>query len=255
MGRKRRAVATAPPAVSVMQKITADLLLRAYAMGIFPMAASRDDREIHWVDPKRRGVFPMDAFHMSRSLCQQIRGETFAIRTDSDFNAVVAACADRPETWINDDIAALYANLHHAGFAHSLEVWQDGALIGGVYGVALGAAFFGESMFSRRANASKIALAYLMHRLRAGGYTLFDTQFLTPHLASLGAVEITRAEYQKQLAAAIIAPACFDPVGYCPSAGAASCGAASSGGTSSGGTSSTVGSARSATSQRSTQTS
>ena len=246
-----RAVPDAPPCLTMTQKITPDVLLRAYAMGIFPMAASRDDAEIHWVDPKRRGVFSLDNFHISHSLLRQIRRSSFTIRTNFDFDAVVAACADRPETWINGDIAALYSQLHHAGFAHSLEVWENDALIGGVYGVALGAAFFGESMFSRRTNGSKIALAYLMHRLRAGGYALFDTQFLTPHLASLGAVEITRAQYQSQLAAAIIAPARFDPPGYCPSVGAAS----SAGASSSTGASSTTGSARSAVSQRNTQTS
>ena len=240
-----------PSGIDVTQKITPDVLLRAYAMGIFPMANGREDAEIHWVDPKRRGVFPLDNFHISRSLARGIRQSSFTIRTDTNFSGVVAACADRPETWINQDIAGLYSLLHTSGFAHSLEVWDGSTLAGGVYGVALGAAFFGESMFSYRPNASKIALAYLMHRLRAGGYTLFDTQFLTPHLASLGAVEITRADYHKRLAAAILTPAQFDPAGYCPSAGAAS----STGASPSTGASSTVGSANSATSQRSTQTS
>lgn len=240
-----------PSGADMSQKITPELLLRAYAMGIFPMANSRDDAEIHWVDPKRRGIFPLDNFHISRSLAREIGRSSFTIRTNTDFAGVVAACADRAETWINDDIATLYADLHRAGFAHSLEVWDDDALVGGVYGVALGAAFFGESMFSRRPNASKIALAYLVHRLRAGGYALFDTQFLTPHLASLGAVEITRAAYHNRLATAILAPAKFTPAGYCPSVGAVS----SSGASPSAGASSTVGSAKSATSQRSTQTS
>ena len=234
-----------------MQSITPDLLLRAYAMGIFPMAESRDDAEIHWIDPKRRGVFPLDNFHISRSLAREIRASSCTIRTNTAFSRVVAACADRPETWINADIAALYDALHAAGFAHSLEVWQDETLVGGVYGVALGAAFFGESMFSHCTNGSKIALAYLMHRLRAGGYRLFDTQFLTPHLASLGAVEISRGTYHKQLAAAIVAPARFDPDGYCPSAASVS----SAGASPSAGASSTAGSAKSATSQLSTQTS
>ena len=236
---------------AVTQKITPEMLLRGYAMGIFPMAASREDSEIHWVDPKRRGIFPLDSFHVSRSLSQEIRRKSYNIHINRDFAGVVSACADRPETWINSDIAALYGDLHHAGFAHSLEVWHDDTLIGGVYGVALGAAFFGESMFSHRTNASKIALAFLVHRLRAGGYLLFDTQFMTPHLASLGAVEITRADYKERLAAAISAPAHFDPDGYCPSVGAAS----SAGTSPSTGVSSTSGRASSATSQRNTQTS
>ena len=235
----------------MMQNITSDLLLHAYRMGVFPMASSRDDAEIHWVNPKRRGVFPLDKFHISRSLARDIARTLFTIRTNCDFAGVVAACADRPETWINDQITALYQDLHLQGLAHSLEVWDGDRLIGGVYGVAIGAAFFGESMFSRRTNGSKIALAYLVHRLRAGGFTLFDTQYLTPHLASLGAVEITRAAYQLQLAAAVDTPAQFDPRGYCPSAGAVS----SMGASPSAGASSTSGKARSATSQRSTQTS
>ena len=240
-----------PPIVAKMQNITPDLLLHAYRVGIFPMANSRDDGEIHWVDPKRRGVFPLDNFHISRSLARDFTRNPFIIRTNCDFSGVVAACADRPETWINDQIAALYHDLHMQGLAHSLEVWEGDTLVGGVYGVAIGAAFFGESMFSRRANASKIALAYLVHRLRAGGFSLFDTQYLTPHLASLGAIEITRTAYHLRLAAAVDTPAQFDPQGYCPSAGAVS----SMGASPSTGASSTVGKARSATSQRSTQTS
>lgn len=231
----------------MIQTITPDLLLRAYASGVFPMASTRDDPEIHWVDPRRRGVFPLHNFHISRSLSRDIRSDTYTIRTNIDFAGVIAGCAARPDTWINDEISQLYQDLHRGGFAHSLEVWDGDALIGGVYGVALGAAFFGESMFSRRTNASKIALAWLVHRLRAGGFVLFDTQYLTPHLASLGAIEIPRAVYHDQLAKALLAKASFDPPGYCPSAGAVSSGSA--------GTSSIVGKASSATSQRSTQTS
>ena len=201
-----------------MSDLTTDILLRAYAMGIFPMAESRDATEIRWVDPHRRGIFPLADFHISRSLAHHIRRSPWTIRTDSDFAGVVSACADRRETWINAEITALYQALHRAGHAHSLEVWEDGALVGGVYGVTLGAAFFGESMFSRHKDASKTALAWLMHRLRAGGFQLFDTQFLTPHLASLGAVEISRAEYQRRLARALTQNASFDPPGYCPSA-------------------------------------
>lgn len=231
-----------------MDQITPEILLRGYAMGVFPMADGRDDPGIHWVDPRRRGIFPLEGFHISSSLAAHIRRGNYRITTDTDFAGVLAGCADRPETWINAEITGLYLALHHMGHAHSLEVWSGDDLIGGVYGVTLGAAFFGESMFSRRTNASKTALAYLVHRLRAGGFTLFDTQFLTPHLASLGAVEITRAQYQLRLADALRQQATFDPPGYQPSvAGVSSSGAGSSAGTS--------GSASSPTSQRNTHTS
>jgi leucyl/phenylalanyl-tRNA--protein transferase len=197
--------------------LTAEDLLRAYAAGIFPMAESRDDPAVHWVDPLRRGVFPLNGFVVSRSLARAIRRDDYDVTVDSDFAGVVDACADRPETWINGPIRALYLDLFRAGFAHALEVRaRDGALIGGVYGVTLGAAFFGESMFSRRRDASKIALAWLIHRLRAGGFALFDTQFLTPHLASLGAVEIGRGEYHRRLAAALDRRAAWAPPGYAP---------------------------------------
>lgn len=198
------------------QTLTPEILLRAYAIGIFPMAESRDGAEIHWVDPKRRGVFPLDGFHISRSLAKHILTAEYRISVNAAFAQVVEGCADRPETWINAEITGLYTALHQMGFAHSLEVWQGSALIGGVYGVTLGAAFFGESMFSRRTNGSKTALAYLVHRLRAGGFALFDTQFLTPHLASLGAVEISRAEYQRRLSHAVQGQADFAPAGYQP---------------------------------------
>lgn len=207
-------------------KITPEILLRAYAMGIFPMAEGRDDPAVHWIDPPHRGVFELHNFHISKSLFQKIRTSTSTIRTNTDFLGVVAGCADRPETWINAEITALYLALHQTGFAHSLEVWEGDALVGGVYGVAIGSAFFGESMFSRRRDASKIALAWLVHRLRAGGFTLFDTQFLTPHLASLGAVEISRSDYQSRLALALSRDAGFEPAGYQPPP--ASVGAASS---------------------------
>lgn len=196
--------------------VTPDMLLRAYAMGIFPMAEGRDDPEVHWVDPRRRGIFPLEGFHISRSLRRAILRGDYQVRVDSDFEGVVRGCADREETWINDTIFGLYLTLFQAGRAHSLEVWQGEALIGGVYGVTIGAAFFGESMFSRRRDASKIALAWLVHRLRAGGFTLFDTQFLTPHLASLGAVEIPRADYHRRLSAALDAEASFAPASYSP---------------------------------------
>ena len=190
-------------------RLTADMLLRAYALGVFPMAESREDPEVFWVDPRWRGIFPLDDFHISRSLARHIRRGGFEVSVNRDFDGTLRGCADRPETWINDTIFRLYTTLHARGFAHSLEVWEDGALVGGVYGVTLGAAFFGESMFSRRPNASKVALAYLVDRLRLGGFQLFDTQFITAHLRSLGAVEIPRAEYRRRLAEALARPADF----------------------------------------------
>ncbi|MEM6635374.1 MAG: leucyl/phenylalanyl-tRNA--protein transferase [Pseudomonadota bacterium] len=190
--------------------ITPELLLRAYMAGVFPMAETRGDADIFWVDPRRRGVFPIGRFHSSRSLRRTLRSDTFRPTIDRAFSAVVAACADREETWINARIEALYAQLHEAGHAHSLEVWEGEQLVGGVYGVAMGGAFFGESMFSHRSDASKVALAFLMDRLQQGGFTLFDTQFLTPHLESLGAVEISRAAYHKQLRKAVAVTADFN---------------------------------------------
>ena len=198
-------------------QITPDILLRAYAMGIFPMADGRDDPEIHWIDPRLRGIMPLNGFHLSRSLARRIRQGGFQVTADRDFTGVVEACAMREETWISHRIQTLYEALHKLGHAHSIEVWDGEALIGGVYGVTLGAAFFGESMFSRRTDASKIALAYTVHRLNAGGFRLFDTQFLTPHLASLGGVEIPRAEYHERLADALAHRADFAPTGYPPS--------------------------------------
>lgn len=195
-------------------RLTPDLLLRAYAMGIFPMAESRDATEIHWVEPRQRGIFPLDSFHLSRSLARHIRRTAPRVTVDTAFAQVVAGCAGRETTWINSEIFNAYSALHEQGDAHSLEVWQDDRLIGGVYGVVIGAAFFGESMFSRATDASKTALTYLIHRLNAGGFQLFDTQFLTPHLASLGALEIPRAQYQRRLMAATGATASFMPDGY-----------------------------------------
>lgn len=206
-------------------EITPEILLRAYAMGIFPMSDGRDDPEIHWIDPRRRGVLPLDGFHISRTLAKHIRSGAFRVTTDTAFEAVVEACAARDETWISHRIQRLYAQLHAQGFAHSVEVWRGDELVGGVYGVTLGAAFFGESMFSRATDASKVALAYAVHRLRTGGFRLFDTQFLTPHLASLGGMEIVRADYHRQLAGALQQSARFDPPGYSPSAGSVSLGA------------------------------
>lgn len=192
--------------------LTPEIMLSAYAQGIFPMAESRDAGDLHWVDPRSRGVFPLSDFHISRSLARRIRQGAYRIRTNSDFSGVVRACAERPETWINDQLFGLYDALHQMGHAQSLEVWEDDTLTGGVFGLTLGAAFFGESMFSRRTDASKIALAYLVDRLNVAGFTLFDTQFLTPHLASLGAVEIPRAAYRAQLADALRKAADFTAV-------------------------------------------
>jgi leucyl/phenylalanyl-tRNA---protein transferase len=200
----------------VDEELDPDTLLRAYAMGIFPMADGRDDPEIHWIDPRRRGILPLDGFHMSRSLSRRVRSGSYRVTADAAFDAVVAACADRSETWISHRIQRLYLQLHQQGQAHSIEVWDKDRLAGGVYGVTLGAAFFGESMFSRATDASKVALAFAVHRLRAGGFRLFDTQFLTPHLASLGGIEISRAEYHRRLAAAVAVRADFAPVGYSP---------------------------------------
>lgn len=190
-------------------ELTPDLLMRGYATGIFPMAEHRDDPEIFWVDPKRRGVMPLRGFHLARSLRRGMRQTSLEISVDQDFAGVVDGCADRAETWINDEIRNLYLQLHEGGQAHSLEVWDGRLLVGGVYGVTLGSAFFGESMFSRRTNASKIALACLVDRLLSAGFALFDTQFLTPHLKSLGGVEIDRATYHKALDIAIVQPAEF----------------------------------------------
>jgi leucyl/phenylalanyl-tRNA--protein transferase len=209
--------------------LTPETLLRGYAMGIFPMAESRDDSEIHWVDPRRRGIMPLEGFHISRSLARHIRRADVTVTVDHAFDAVVSACADREETWISRQIQTLYRALNAAGFAHSVEVWEGEELVGGVYGVKLGSAFFGESMFSRRTDASKLALAWLVDRLRAGGFTLFDTQFLTPHLASLGGVEVSRAAYHRMLQDALPRSATFDPPGYSPSASSVAAGAAPAG--------------------------
>ncbi len=189
--------------------LSPELLLHGYSIGIFPMAEHRDDPDLFWVDPKFRGVIPLNGFHISRSLARRIRKCGFSVTINQGFAGVVDGCADRADTWINAELRDLYQRLHQSGHAHSLEVWDGPALIGGVYGVSLGAAFFGESMFSRRTDASKIALAYLVDRLRRTGFLLFDTQFLTAHLASLGAIEVPRSEYRQALEVAINASADF----------------------------------------------
>lgn len=179
--------------------LTPEMILHAYAAGIFPMAEHRDDPTLFWVDPRRRGVIPLDGFHISRSLARHMRRWPHQMRINTAFAEVMDACADRAETWINPTISSLFQELHIRGHAHSLEIWRDGALAGGVYGLAIGGVFCGESMFSRRTDGSKMALAYLVDRLNAAGFALFDTQFLTPHLASLGAIEISRAAYRQRL--------------------------------------------------------
>jgi len=189
--------------------LTPELLLQAYAAGIFPMAESRHDPDIFWVDPRMRGVLPLDGFHMSRSLARRIRKGGFNVTFDRDFAGVIDGCASRAETWINPGIRRLSLSLHDLGNAHSVEVWEDGRLGGGVYGITLGGAFFGESMFSRATDASKVALAYLVDRLRENAFVLFDTQFSTPHLASLGAIEIPRTDYRDRLVEALEVQARF----------------------------------------------
>lgn len=189
--------------------LTPEMLLSAYAGGIFPMAEYRGDKDLFWVDPRQRGVMPLDGFHISRSLAKTVRSERFTITYDVDFAGVVTGCADREETWINDMLVTLYNQLHRARMARSVEVWDDGVLVGGVFGITLGGAFFGESMFSHRTNASKVALAYLVDRLALGGFELFDTQFITPHLSSLGGVEVSRAQYRHMLDTALALDADF----------------------------------------------
>ena len=179
------------------------LLLQGYATGIFPMADGRDADQLFWVEPRNRAIIPLDGFHLSRSLRRTIRSDRFAVTRDRDFAAVLAACADREETWINAEIERAMLALHGSGHAHSIEVWRDGRLAGGLYGVKLGRAFFGESMFSRRTDASKVALAWLVARLKVGNFTLLDCQFMTEHLASLGAITIPREAYVALLSAAL----------------------------------------------------
>ena len=198
-------------------EITPSILLKAYACGIFPMAEKADDPGIFWIDPTERGILPLDGFHLPRSLRKTIRRAPFDIRVDTAFAAVVDGCAEsapgRMETWINGQIRSLTLALAQEGFAHSVEAWDGDELVGGLYGVSLGGAFFGESMFSRRTDASKVALAYLWERLCRGGYQLLDTQFLTGHLERFGAIEIERDTYQALLAEAITLDATFYPAG------------------------------------------
>jgi len=198
-----------------MTKLTPELLLRAYAAGIFPMADGRESRHLFWLDPERRGILPLARFHVPRRLRRTVRRGIYEVRVDTAFRQVIARCAEqhegRPDSWINPDIEHLYAALNEMGMAHSLESWREGELVGGLYGVALGAAFFGESMFSREADASKVALVHLVARLVRGGFMLLDTQFVTRHLEQFGALEIARADYRRQLAAALRERATFQP--------------------------------------------
>ncbi|WP_339948979.1 leucyl/phenylalanyl-tRNA--protein transferase [uncultured Albimonas sp.] len=190
-------------------EITPTLLLRAYSAGVFPMAQSADADDIFWVDPKRRGILPLDGLHVPRSLTKRMKRDGHVASVDRAFEAVLDGCAARDETWINPEIRELYGTLHRLGYAHSVEIWMDGELAGGLYGVQLGAAFFGESMFSTRTDASKIALVWLVARLRAGGFKLLDTQFVTGHLSRLGAIEISRARYHQMLEEAVKSRADF----------------------------------------------
>ncbi|MFO1114213.1 MAG: leucyl/phenylalanyl-tRNA--protein transferase [Beijerinckiaceae bacterium] len=194
-------------------EITPEIVLRAYSVGLFPMAEDETDERLFWVDPEERGVFPLDALKVSRSLAKIVRSDRFEVEVDRDFDAVIEGCAhsgsERGRTWINARIRDIYGQLFRAGFVHTVECRRDGRLVGGLYGLALGAAFFGESMFHLERDASKVALVHLVARLRAGGFRLLDTQFVTPHLASLGAIPVPRTAYRRMLDAAVDAEADF----------------------------------------------
>jgi len=194
-------------------EITADLMLRAYRHGLFPMAETRRGERLYWLDPERRGVLPLDRFHLSRRLARTVLSDAFRVTVDHDFPGTIAGCAaaapGREDTWINPQIERLFGELYGLGFAHSVECWQHGRLVGGLYGVSIGGAFFGESMFSQVRDASKVALVHLVARLRMGGFRLLDTQFVTNHLAQFGAEEVPREDYKASLATALEVPACF----------------------------------------------
>ena len=210
-------------------RLTPEILLKAYQAGIFPMAESADDPELFWVDPERRGILPLDGFHLPRRLARVVRQAKFEVHVDRDFAGTMAGCAEatekRPNTWINDEILRLYTALHRMDAAHSVECWQADALVGGLYGVSIGGAFFGESMFSRVTDASKVALVHLVALLREGGYRLLDMQFVTPHLAQFGAAEVSRAQYRRLLADAL-RYRCVFPRGLGGGSGSAGDGAA-----------------------------
>ncbi|MDP1025616.1 leucyl/phenylalanyl-tRNA--protein transferase [Sphingomonas sp. KR1UV-12] len=190
-----------------MERLDPQIVLGAYTLGVFPMADARDAAGVYWVEPRRRAILPLDGFRLSKSLRRTVAADRFRVTADRDFTAILRLCAEsvagRPETWINGSIEQVFVDLHRKGYAHSIECWDGDRLVGGLYGLALGRAFFGESMVSRATDASKVALAWLVARLRAGGFTLLDCQFQTPHLASLGAVEMPRARYMELLGAAL----------------------------------------------------
>jgi leucyl/phenylalanyl-tRNA--protein transferase len=205
-------------------EITPDLLLQAYRIGVFPMGERRDDPKLYWLDPRRRAVLPLDGFHLPHRLARTVRAGHFTVTADTAFAETVRACAEprpgHPESWINEPIVELYTELHRRGHAHSVECWNDGHLVGGLYGVSVGAAFFGESMFTRQRDASKVALVHLVARLIIGRFRLLDCQFMTEHLRGFGAIEIAREEFRPLLAAAIDQTAAFqrDLVGADPCA-------------------------------------
>ena len=201
-------------------EITADLMLRAYRHGLFPMAETRRGERLYWLDPERRGILPLDRFHLPRRLARTVLSDAFTVTVDQNFTATIAGCASaapgREDTWINLQIERLFGELNSLGYAHSVESWQNGTMVGGLYGVAIGGVFFGESMFSKARDASKVALVHLVARLRLGGFRLLDTQFVTTHLSQFGAEELPREEYKERLAAALEVPASLaaepDPV-------------------------------------------
>ncbi len=201
---------------ALIPEITPETILRAYSIGLFPMAESADDDRLFWLDPEERGIFPLNGLIVSRSLAGTVRSNRYEVSADRDFDAVIDACAaqstTRPTTWINREIRALYRALFDRGHAHTIECRRDGALVGGLYGVSLGAAFFGESMFHRETDASKVALVHLVARLNAGGYALLDAQIVTPHLARLGAVGVARSTYRRKLARAIALKGAFGAI-------------------------------------------
>jgi len=198
---------------SALIDITPDVLLKAYACGIFPMAESAEDPALYWIEPDKRGIIPLETFHVSRRLARTVASDRFTVTVNRDFNGVLAGCAEpapgRPRTWINARISNLYRGLHERRHCHSVEVYDGDVLAGGLYGVSLGSAFFGESMFHRERDASKVALVHLVARLRAGGYRLLDTQFVTDHLKTFGALEVSRRQYHKLLEAALVSEGDF----------------------------------------------
>lgn len=204
--------------------ITPDIVLKAYACGVFPMARHADDPSLFWVQPSRRGIIPLCRFHCPRRLARTVRQDRFEVLVDNDFDGVIEGCSGdgqgRPDTWINGEIRRLYGNLFDLGHVHTVECWRDGRLVGGLYGVRLGRAFFGESMFSRERDASKVALTHLVGRMRRGGFTLLDTQFTTDHLERFGAVEISQDDYETRLSQALEGEGSFFPFAGEPVRGA-----------------------------------